>query len=204
MGRYVGTLELYAYVFGTSGTIVQGGGTITADQQSLLGSAINDAESAIDTYTRRDFVGQAGTRYFNRYQQDRVRSQALYLEEDLHTLVSLTNGDTTPIPTGSVWLEPRNEPPYRIMRLKSQYVWVWNTDSDVTVAGTWGYSTVVPADIHRAAVQLSAYFYRLKDVGATTDVAGFPEAGEVQITSGIPNSIRHLLNPYRSRSGGAV
>lgn len=204
MGRYVGTAELYAYIFGTSGTIAKGGGTISADQQALLGTAINNAEAAIDAYTRRNFVGTPGTHYINRFEQDKVRGQALYLESDLFSLVALQNGDTTNIPTGSVWLEPRNEgPPYRILRLKSQYVWVWNTDSDVIISGTWGFSTVAPNDIQQATVRLAAHYYRLKDQGFN-DMTGFPEAGEVQIGRGMPDDVRYLLNPYRSRSGGVV
>lgn len=204
MGRYLETEELRAYLFGTTGTIVAGGGTITAAQQSLMGSAINNAEAAIDFYTRRNFLGTPGTHYVNRYEQDKVRNQALYLESDLHTLVALQNGDSTNIPTGSVWLEPRNEgPPYRILRLKSQYVWVWNTDSDVIISGTWGYGTVVPDDIKQATLRLAAYYFRLKDVGPT-DVSGFQEGGEVTLPKGMPDDVRFILSPYRSRSGGVV
>lgn len=204
MGRYLGTSELYGYLFGTTGTIVAGGGTITATQQSLMGSAILEAESAIDNHTRRNFVGTAGTHYLNRYEQDKVRNQALYLESDLHTLVALQNGDGQTIPTGSVWLEPRNEgPPYRILRLKSSYVWVWNTDSDVIISGTWGYGTVVPQDIVNATKHYAAYLYRLKDTGVG-DVAGFTEGGEVTTPKGMPETVKILLAPYRSRSGGVV
>jgi hypothetical protein len=38
---------------------------------------------------------------YNRYQQNLVRSQALYLQEDLFSLTALQNGDTTTIPVGS-------------------------------------------------------------------------------------------------------
>lgn len=204
MGRYVEAAQLYAYLFGTSGTIPAGNGTITADQQALLGSAILQAEAAIDSYTRRTFVGAPGTHYLSRFEQDMVRGQALYLNTDLHTLVALQNGDGQTIPVGSVWLEPRNEgPPYRILRLKSQYVWVWNTDSDVIVSGTFGYGTVPPDDIISATVQLSAYLYRLKDVGPG-GVTGFQEGGEVTYPPGMPDTIKVLLSPYRSRSGGVV
>ncbi len=197
MSRYCVLADLRDYL-GFSGTLGQ-------TQDGLLQNAINRAEGAIDAYTRRTFVGTAGTAYYSRYFQDRVRNHALYIDQDLFSLTALQNGDGQTIPTGSVWLEPRNVgPPYRIIRLKSSYVWVWNTDSDITISGTWGYGTVAPQDIQQATVRLAAFFFRQKDVGPITDVAGFPEAGEVQIVSGIPNDVRYLLNPYRSRSGGAV
>lgn len=204
MGRYLGTTEFYSYLWGTAGTIAMGGGTITPTQQALMGSAINNAEAAIDDYTRRNFVGTPGTYYVNRYEQDKVRNQALYLDRDLHTLVGVVNGDAQVIPTGSVWLEPRNEgPPYRMLRLKSQYVWIWNTDSDVIISGTFGFSTVAPADIQQATLRLAAYYFRQKDLGPS-DVSGFTEGGEVTLPKGMPDDVRFLLSPYRSRSGGVV
>lgn len=204
MGRYLGTAELYSYLFGTSGTIMQGGGTITADQQALLGSAILEAESAIDDYTRRTFVGVPGTHYLNRYEQDNVRGPAFYINTDIFSLTSITNGDGQNIPVGSVWLEPRNEgPPYRVVRLKSSYAWTWNTDSDVILAGTFGYGTVPPQAIVGATKELAAYLYRLKDTGPG-GVTGFTEGGEATYPPGMPDTIKVLLSPYRSRSGGVV
>lgn len=179
-------------------------GTQGQDQDGLIQMCIDDAERMIDDYTRRNFAAQPGTMYYNRFtQQAQLIGQAFYLEEDLHTLVGIVNGDTTTIPVGSVWTEPRDKPPYRILRLKSQYAWVWNTDSDMIVSGSWGFSTVAPGAIKEAAVQLSMYFYRLKDVGPT-DVSGFSEAGEVTYPKGMPDTVKYLLSPYRSRSGGRI
>ena len=170
----------------------------------LLQDSLDEATSAINDYTRRNFAGTAGTIYVNRYSQRFVVNQALYLENDLHTLTSLTNGDSQNIPVGSVWLEPRNAgPPYRLLRLHSAYVYVWNTDSDVIVAGTWGFSTVPPAAISRACVELGAYFYRLKDT-MPDSTAGLSAAGEVVYPKSMPDWVKQKLEPYKSRSGGIV
>lgn len=206
MSRYAGTPQLISYLFGTltTGTIGAVGGTLTPSVLQLMQDSLDEAESVINDYTRRQFAGTAGTVYYNRYSQRLVQSQALYLQEDLHTLVSLTNGDQTVIPVGSVWLEPRNAgAPYRIVRLRSPYVYVWNTDSDVVIAGTFGFSTVAPAAIARATVELASWYYRIKDVGPTM-VSGMDAAGEVQYPKDIPDHIRGKLLPYRSRSGGVV
>jgi hypothetical protein len=179
-------------------------GALGSYNDGLLQDSLDEAESVINDYTRRNFAGTAGTYYVNRYQTHLVRRQALYLTEDIHTLISLTNGDNTVIPVGSVWLEPRNAgPPYRLLRLKSQFVYVWNTDSDIVIGGTWGFSTVPPAAISRACVELAAWYYRLKDTGYT-EVAGLAAAGEVSFPKSIPDHVRGKLEPYRSRSGGVV
>ncbi len=206
MSNYSGTPALINYLFGTltSGTIGAIGGTLTPSMRQLMQDSLDEAESAINDYTRRQFAGTAGTVYVNRFSQRFVKNQALYLENDLHTLISLTNGDTQNIPVGSVWLEPRNAgPPYRLIRLHSNYVFVWNTDSDIVIAGTFGFSTVPPAAISRACVELAAYYFRIKDIGPT-DTAGLNAAGEIVYPKDMPDYIRGKLNPYRSRSGGVV
>ena len=172
-------------------------------QDDLLVACLRRGEAAINAYTRRCFAAWSGTAYYNRYEADRVRDQAFYLDRDLYRLDGLQNGDGQAIPLGSTWSEPRNEgPPYRIVRLKSAYVYVWNTDSDVLFWGTWGYSLTPPDDVVQATIRTAAYLYRQKDVGIS-DVAGFQEGGEVTYASGLPQDVRWLLAPYRSRTGGA-
>lgn len=197
---------MISYLFGTqtTGTITPINGTITPSMLQLMQDSLDEAESAINDYTRRNFAGTAGTVRINRYSQRFAQNQAMYLQNDLHTLVSLQNGDSQNIPIGSVWLEPRNAgPPYRIVRLMSGYVFIWNTDSDVVISGTFGFSTVPPAAITRATVELAAWYYRLKDVGYT-EVAGLAAAGEVTYPKSLPDHIRGKLDPFRSRSGGIV
>jgi hypothetical protein len=196
MSNYASLLDLTDYLSPS--------GALGSYNDGLLQDSLDEAERVINDYTRRNFAGTAGTIYVNRYSQHLSVNQAMYLQNDLHTLVSLTNGDGQNIPVGSVWLEPRNAgPPYRLIRLHSGYVYTWNTDSDVIVAGTFGFSTVAPAAISRACVELAAYFFRIKDVGPT-DTAGLSAAGEVVFPKDMPDYIKGKLNPYRSRSGGIV
>lgn len=179
-------------------------GVLGTFNDGLLQDSLDEAESAINDYTRRNFAGTAGTYFINRYSQRLVQDQAMYLQNDLFSLTGLINGDGQVIPIGSVWLEPRNAgPPYRIVRLMSGYVYTWNTDSDVIISGTWGFSTVPPAAISRATVELAAFYFRIKDVGPT-DVAGVNAAGEVMYPKNMPDYVRSKIEPYRSRSGGIV
>lgn len=176
-----------------------------SSQDGLLSDCIDRAESAIDNYTRRTFAGTAGTVYYNRFSAGQIAGGALYLDRDLYSLSGIVNGDTQSIPLGSVWLEPRNDgPPYRVVRLKSSYTWIWNTDSDVTISGTWGFSTVAPADIQQAAVRYAAHLFRAKDSQDPSNTSGWPEGGEQAIPQGMPSDVRYILAPYRSKTGGFV
>lgn len=196
MGRYIGTTELRTYLSTDD--------SLGTQENGLLDACINRAESAIDTYTRRSFATVQGTHYFSRHIAKIAPGQALYLDDDLFALGSVVNANGQHIPNGSVWLEPRNEgPPYRIVRLKSSYVWTFNTDTEIEVSGGWGFSGTAPNDIKQAAIRYAAYLYRQKDTGPG-DVAGFPEGGQVQVKQGMPADVRYLINPYRSKTGGVV
>jgi hypothetical protein len=195
-----GTAPRYATLSSLRDYLSSNGGLGTA-QDGLLTDCLLEAERFIDDYTRRDFAGTAGTVYYSRFGAN-VTGAALYLDRDLVQLTGLYNGDGATIPVGSVWVEPRNEgPPYRVLRLYSSYVWTWNTE--IAVAGTWGFSTSAPDAIRGAAVRLAAYRYRLKDTGPGM-VAGFSEGGETTIEKGLPEELKFILAPYRSRSGGVV
>ena len=167
MSRYVSLPQLKSYV---------GLGTET-DADDVLQQCINAAESGIEQYTRRNFVGTCGTMYVNRYEMDKVKSNAYWTEEDLHTLVGLTLGDGQVVPLGSIWLEPRQGPPYRVIRLRSSYVYTWNTDQDMIISGTWGYGTVAPDDVQQATLEYATFLDRSKDVTPNDQVGYDPGAG---------------------------
>lgn len=181
---------------------------LSGAEDDLLTDCLVIAENQIDDYTRRNFVAEIGTRYYSRWVAN-VRNTALYLEDGVELYALPTNGtvfggDGRQIPVGSIWLEPRNAgPPFKILRLYSQFVWVWNTDGEIAIPGTWGYSLTAPAAIQSATLELAAYVYRMKDTNVT-DVAGVDQAGQMTIPRGIPESVRRRIEPYRTRSGGAV
>lgn len=183
---------------------------LSGDEDDLLTDCLTIAEHQIDAYTHRNFAGTTGTVYYSRWTAT-IRNTALYLHDgdELYGLPpngTVFGGDGRQIPRGSIWLEPRNAgPPYKIIRLYSPYVWVFNTDGEIAIPGTWGFSVVAPADIQSATLELAAYVYRSKDVGpGQGDIAGFDRAGEVVIPRGIPESVRRRIEPYRRRSGGVV
>lgn len=165
----------------------------------LLSDLLDEAQKYIESRTGKIFESTTATRY---YRQPAVDGTILYLDEDLLTITTLTEGDEsgTEIPSTEYWLLPRNEgPPYRRIELKanSDYSWDWTTDGEISVEGTWGFSTTAPHDIRRATIILAAYLYRQKD-SEVWDVVAVPEAGVVTIPQGIPATVKRIISKYQN------
>ncbi len=183
-------------------------GTGQTLDDTLLQSDLERAQSTIEKETHRWFEARAATRYYRRedlqfgqesaFRQDlyhevlNPRGKVLDLDADLLGVTTLTNGDGTVIPSDGYWLEPRNDPPYRAIRLKTAYAWVFSTDGEIAVAGTWGYSEEPPDFIVQATVRLAAYYYRQRDV-PTFDVVVDPTMGTLTIPKGLPADVKDLL-----------
>jgi len=174
--------------------------SITTDDP-LLGMAIGAAQEYIDSQTNRHFEAETDTRYFDRSALDPNNSRLLNLyDDDLLSVTTLTNGDSsgTAISSSDYWLYPRNRTPYHGILLKTDIsdYWQWDTDYWVSVAGTWGYSTVAPDDIRRATTILAAYLFRQKDaqVFQTTAIL---ESGALAIPQGIPATVDRIIKRYK-------
>lgn len=124
---------------------------------------------------------------------DGYYSNVLWLGKDLLSVSTLTNGDESAISSTGYWLEPRNDPPYQWVHLKTSEQWNFNTDGEISVAGTWGFSTSADATIQQLAKEMTAYLYRLKDT-QVFDVTANPEAGVITIPKGVPAHIKIALN----------
>lgn len=195
MSRYVTLTELKAHM-GIDGTT----------DDALLQMKLDDAEGIIEAATRRQFVGTVGTAFINRWDADGRITQGnkLWFRSDLLNVDQVILGDGQVVPQGSYWLEPNEGPPYRAIRLKTSYVFTWNTDADMTVAGTWGFSVQPPPSIRDATVRFAAHLYRVKDVGPMGDMIGGEDVGAQPVQRGIPTDVMDIIRRYRSRSGGAV
>jgi len=168
----------------------------------LLGMAIGAAEQYIDAQTNRHFEAETDTRYYDRSALDPNDSRLLNLyDDDLLSVTTLTNGDSsgTALASTDYWLVPRNEgPPYHGILLKTNIddYWEFDTDYWVTIAGTWGYSTLVPDDIRRATLILASYFYRQKD-SAVFETTAIVESGAIAIPQGIPATVDRIIKRYK-------
>ncbi len=168
-------------------------GTSGTGDDELIAALLARAQAQIETATHRIFEAAAGTRY---YDESHVCGDELYLDGDLASVTSLTNGNGETIPAAGFWLLPRNKTPAYKIRLKSGYDWNFDTDGEIAVAGMWGYSLTPPADIVQATVRLAAYYYAGKD-SQVFDVTAQPSAGIITVPKGLPQDVKVLIDPYR-------
>lgn len=157
---------------------------------TLLTTLLGAAQAAVDAYCGRSFEATEATRY---YGASAISSDTLYLDGDLVSVTTLTNGDGTEIDASAYILEPRNATPKWKIRLTSGS---WDTTNDIAVLGLWGWSETAPADITQATIRLAAYMYRQKDA-TTFDATAFTDVGVMTIPQGIPKDVLALLQPYR-------
>lgn len=184
MGRYASTADVLEWI-GTDSTV----------ENSLIDRLIDAAEAEIDIFCRRRFDAYTDTRLFNRFYRGRT-SEQLFVDDDLIAVDTLVNGSGATIPNSGYWLEPRNDPPYGWIRLKSQYVFTYNTDSDIVVAGTWGYAATVLPQVKQVTIELTEYLYRLRDT-STFNVSALPEVGQITVPQGWPTHVSINLSPIR-------
>lgn len=170
------------------------------DDDNLLGNLIDRAEGLIDAYTGRNFEATTATKYFT---SDSIDGQDLLLYgEDLLTVTKLTNGDGVEITSSDYRLFPRNDNPKWLIRLDESKSWNFSDgDSEISVAGTWGYSATAPADIVHACIRLAAFLYRQKDTSADIDRPMITGDGVTIMPSALPADVTRMLDRYKRRVG---
>ena len=170
----------------------------TVVDDNLLGDLITRAEGLIDAYTGRTFTAVTATKYFGKNCTD-GRELNLY-GYDLLTVTKLTNGDGVEITSANYRLFPRNDNPKWIIKLDEDYSWEFDdSDSEISVAGTWGYSATAPADIQHACIRLTAFLYRQKDTSADIDRPMITGDGVTIMPSALPADVTRVLDRYKRR-----
>lgn len=163
---------------------------------AILQLALDWAQLWIEQIAGRTFEARIETRTYAspwlpgnaRYPLlDEGNRRRLILDDDLLTCGTLLNGDGTEIPSGGYWLEPRNETPKSSILLKSGYAWTWDTDSEVAVTGTWGYSTTADALIQMLTLRLAEFGYRSRDMLDQT--TPFSDSRESTLPQGFPPEV---------------
>lgn len=171
-------------------------GATSQRDTTVLEAFIGRAERIIDVACRRTFAASDATRFYTQHSA-RITGSLLVLDDDLLSLSQVINGTGEEIPTSGIWLEPLNTPPYGHLRLKSGYVWTFNTDGEIQVTGMWGYAATVPADITQATIRLAAFLYRQKDTSADIDRAMLTGDGVTIMPSALPNDVTMMLASYQ-------
>lgn len=127
----------------------------TTAEDTFLSNLITSAQLFIEDYTHRRFEAVTATRYFDNRAISYSDPQKLFVDDDLLTVTTLTNGDGTTLGGSTYYLEPYNSTPYHAIRLKTNYTWSFETDGRVSVAGTWGYTATASRDVKRVTCRLA-------------------------------------------------
>lgn len=175
-------------------------GATTSTDDTLLTALITRSQAIIDRYCNRTFEVSTNTSRLFDAERD-VDGPMLWLDEDLVSINSVTNGDSDVLVASTEYTtEPRNRTPYYAIKLVAQsgLYWTWTTtpENAITISGKWAYSTAAPDDIVHTTLRLAAYLYRQRDNATDLDRAVI--AGNATILPAqLPNDIKMLLDPYR-------
>jgi len=174
-------------------------GVSGAGDDTLIGTLIDAAQAAIDTYTSRTFEAAAdSTRYFDAAGEHITRGH-LYVDGDLCQITTVTNGDSVVVASDEYTTMPRNVTPFFGLRLlsNSNIIWTYTDEyiNAITIVGRWAFSVTAPDDIAQACIRLASFYYRQKDA-QLADVTAI-EAGVVVSTPAMPAEVQMTLAKYR-------
>jgi hypothetical protein len=171
-------------------------GITSSEHGALLNDAIATAQAWVDAYTGRTFAPAAdSTRYFDENCYD---GRILYLDADLCSVTTVTNGDSVVIAGTEYTTMPRNVSPWYALKLDSASTYSWDgITGEIAIAGKWGYSTTVPAAVKQATTILAAYLYRRKDNLLDGDRTIIASGGTI-LPQTMPEDAAKLLDGYRS------
>lgn len=169
--------------------------TLDTTDDTTMEAVIESVSRAIDNYTRRTFYARTETRLF-----DVPTGRELMLDDDLLTVSTLTNGDTTTVTSGDYQLLPLNTTPKYAIRLKQSSSVSWQSDTNgndegvISIAGTWGYTSTTPKPIHEACLIQSHRIFKRKD--SPYGIAGIIDGQTVSLKKGFDPDVEMLLLPY--------
>jgi uncharacterized phiE125 gp8 family phage protein len=165
-------------------------GITGSTEDDWLTALLTAADAAITAATGRIFTASTQTRY---YPQAAVAGATLHLDADLLTVTTLTNGDGNTIDAADFVLLPRNQQPYWALRLTGDAAWSFaGRESEISVAGDWGYTTTAPADVAQVSREYAALLYRAYDRQTSVDLA--------RAVATFPPGFAGRLSHYRKRS----
>lgn len=168
-----------------------------AIDDTVVDALITAASRYIDTRTGRTFYSRTETHYF-----DVPEGRTLWLDDDLISVTTLTNGDGTVLTTTDYMLQPYNDAPYYAIKLKDISDVVWEVDSNssaervITLAGSWGFSATAPADISLACKLIAVSTYRNRFGENMTGAATITGAGVVVTPQDVPSLAAEIIRRY--------
>lgn len=76
----------------------------------------------------------------------------------------------------------------------------WDQGDEISIAGTWGYSPTVPADVRDACVAWVIRTIKAADA-AYGDATAIPELGQLVYSKAIPADVRRVCERYKRMTG---
>jgi hypothetical protein len=172
-------------------------------EDAMLEGMIEAASRLFDGLTRRTFYARTETRYHSVPERNAVNRRRLWLDDDLLSATSITNGDGTAIAASDYYFEPRNGLPACAVVLKQSAGVVWTGDADgnteyvIPIAGSWGYSASAPADVREEVEGIVVGKYRNRYGTNVQGAAQITAAGVVITPQDIPASAWKVIEYYR-------
>lgn len=165
-----------------------------------LEDLIEAASRFIDRKTARTFYARTETRSF-----DVPRGRTLIMDDDLISITTLTNGDTTVLTTSDYFLKPANETPKYAIVIKQSSTNIWeqdssgNTEQVITVSGSWGWASSVPDDIKVAILEITKAM-DARRLGKNMGVMATVSAGGIVVTPrDVSEFVWGLINSWKKR-----
>jgi len=180
--------------------------TETGDDVAILTPLLARATAIIEgpqpLGTGRTFIAASETRLVD-CPTDGGRVLFLWDAGELASITSVTNGDGEAVAASEYVTRPRRGGPFYAIELKSGSSVAWtygdSPEAAISIAGKWGYSLDVPADLSQAYLRLVDFLYRSK--GGSGDTAVRTEAGII-LPARLPKDIDDILAGYRDVLGG--
>jgi hypothetical protein len=180
--------------------------TTDTDDDALIEDLITENSRFIDRYCNRHFYAATETRTFN--PDTDTHGAILFVDKDLLTIETLTNGDGEELDAANYVLLTPNYTPKWAVQLKSgsSKSWTWqdSPENAISIEGTWGYNngTVPPDEIRLACKKLVAWEYKHRQ--AVFQSTGAAAAGQAPIPLDIPKDIRDTLDLFKRQENRAV
>jgi len=171
---------------------------VTAEENTLLTNLIGVAQETIDAYCRRTFEAAADSSRSFDCLSPTVSGRFLYLDADLCSITTITNGDGEAVATSEYRTMPAEAPWFALELLPgSGKSWTHSDDPQqaIVISGRWSYSTSAPPAVVHATNELVGWLYRSYDRQGELSISAASVGG--QDGKNLPPVVTMLLESYR-------